>query len=79
MHMLASACVYVLGRFSAMAKGRELLRDAKYSECIALVRAARSIVCVCVCVCVCVYVCMWLFLCLCAGLHLWGEGCSSTR
>ena len=37
-----------LVRFSAMAKTRELLRDGKYSESIALVRAAR-------CVCACAY------------------------
>lgn len=30
-------------KFSAMAKTRELLRDEKYSECIALVRAAREV------------------------------------
>ena len=51
--------MYIYFRFSAMAKTRELLRDGKYSECIALVRSARySFACVTVCVCVCVQSCL---------------------
>ena len=38
----AILCLHLV-RFSAMAKTRELLRDGKYSESIALVRAARYI------------------------------------
>ena len=57
-----------LVRFSAMAKTRELLRDGKYPECIALVRAAR---CVCVCVRACVRVCVCLMcVCLCAWMSV---------
>jgi len=35
--------IIVLFRFTAMAKTRELLRDGKYVECLALVRAARFV------------------------------------
>ena len=48
---LATDIYCVHDRFSAMAKTREMLRDGKYSECVALVRAARYVLCMCVCTC----------------------------
>jgi len=38
-----TVCFILYFRFTTMARTRELLRDGKYTECLALVRAARCV------------------------------------